>query len=276
MFSNLIESGSHAADLKRRGRFFLGTTLFYGLLLAVTGVGSIYAYNARLDYDPDYELVALMRFPPVEARAQEPRREQQRAASSPSRTNQIAVRTEISMHTPYSERVASASTPELRPNQAFVLGNINVTPEASGAPIGPARNGNGHGAGNDIGPSVPETTGEGPPPAVPVPTPKPAATPKQNPGTISLSTGVITSKVIDKPAPPYPQIARAAGISGPVAVQILVDEQGHVVSAKATSGNPLLQTAAVQAAYRARFTPTTLSGQPVKVTGSITYNFVLR
>ena len=65
MFSNLIESGSHAADLKRKGRFFLGTTLFYGLLLAVTGVGSIYAYNVRLDHDPDYELVALMRFPPV-------------------------------------------------------------------------------------------------------------------------------------------------------------------------------------------------------------------
>src|SRR5829696_9162089 len=72
MFSNLIESGSHAADLKRRGRFFLGTTLFYGLLLAATGVGSIYAYNARLDYDPDYELVALMRFPPAEERSAEP------------------------------------------------------------------------------------------------------------------------------------------------------------------------------------------------------------
>src|SRR3954468_17226086 len=43
MFSNLIESGSHTADLKRKGRFLLGTTLFYALLLAATGVGSIYA-----------------------------------------------------------------------------------------------------------------------------------------------------------------------------------------------------------------------------------------
>jgi protein TonB len=59
-------------------------------------------------------------------------------------------------------------------------------------------------------------------------------------------------------------------------VQILIDEQGRVISAKATSGNPLLQGAAVQAAYRALFTPTILSGKPVKVTGSITYNFVLR
>jgi protein TonB len=277
MFSNLIESGSHAADLKRKGRFFIGTTLFYGLLLAVTGVGSIYAYNVSLDYDPDYELVALMRFPPVEARAQEPRREQQRAAASPSRSNQIAMRTEISMQTPYNgHRIASASTPELRPNQAFVLGNINVTPEASGGPVGPNLGGSPHGNGTDIGPRVTETGGEGGPPPVPTTTPKPTPPARQTGGTIKVSDGVISSKIIEKPAPPYPPIAKAAGISGPVAVQILVDEQGRVISAKATSGSPLLQAAAVQAAYRARFTPTLLSGQPVKVTGSITYNFVLR
>jgi protein TonB len=55
----------------------------------------------------------------------------------------------------------------------------------------------------------------------------------------------------------------------------LIDEQGHVVSAKAASGPPLLLSAAVQAAYKATFTPTLLSGRPVKVTGVITYNFVL-
>ena len=275
MFSNLIESGSHTADLKRKGRFFLATTLFYGLLLAATGVGSIYAYNVRLDYDPDYELVALMRFPPIETRAQEPRREQQRAASSPSRSNQIAVRTEISMQTPYAERVASIHTPEVRPNQPFVLGNINVTPETTGGPIGPSTPGSLRGTGTEAGPRVQGTEIEGPPPMPPTP-PKPSPTPKPSGGTIKVSDGVITSKIIEKPTPPYPQVAKAAGISGPVAVQILVDEAGRVVSAKATSGNPLLQSAAVQAAYRARFTPTLLSGQPVKVTGSITYNFVLR
>ncbi len=74
----------------------------------------------------------------------------------------------------------------------------------------------------------------------------------------------------------YPQIAKAAGVQGVVSVQILVDEGGRVVSAKAASGHPLLQAAAVQAAYKARFTPTLLSGKPVKVTGSITYNFLLR
>jgi protein TonB len=186
------------------------------------------------------------------------------------------MRTEISMQTPYhGERIASAHTRELRTNQPFVLGEVEFTPEESGGPIGPASNGIPRGAGNEVGPRVTGTEIEGPPP-MPTPTPKPSPTPRQSGGTIKVSDGVITSKIIDKPAPPYPHVARAAGIAGPVAVQILVDEQGRVVNAKATSGNPLLQAAAVQAAYRARFTPTLLSGQPVKVTGSITYNFILR
>jgi TonB family protein len=61
-----------------------------------------------------------------------------------------------------------------------------------------------------------------------------------------------------------------------VTVQILVDEQGRVVTAQAVSGHQLLLAAAKDAALRARFTPTKLSGVPVKVQGLITYNFVLR
>src|SRR5207237_2293568 len=94
-------------------------------------------------------------------------------------------------------------------------------------------------------------------------------------GPLPLPSYVLSGKAISKPAPPYPIIAKQAHIQGPVAVQIVIDEQGRVISAKATSGHPLLQGAAVQAAYQARFTPTTLNGQAVKVTGSITYNFVL-
>src|SRR5215212_538449 len=126
MFSNLIESGSHAADLKRKGRFFLATTAFYGLLLAVTGVGSIYAYNAKLDYNPDYELISMMRFPPAEARSEEPRREEPRAASSPARNNQIATRVEISTQTPYhGDRIARRDTPEVNPRQNVVIADFN-------------------------------------------------------------------------------------------------------------------------------------------------------
>lgn len=87
--------------------------------------------------------------------------------------------------------------------------------------------------------------------------------------------GVINGRAVSKPAPPYPLIAKAARAAGTVAVRVVVDEQGDVVSAWATSGHPLLQAAAVEAASQAKFTPTTLAGKPVKVAGIITYNFVL-
>lgn len=275
MFSNLIESGSHTADLKRKGRFFLATTAFYALLLAVTGVGSIYAYNVRLDYNPDYELISIMRFPPAETRAAEPRRNEPRAASAPARSPQIVMRTEISMQTPYAERVARADTPVLRPGQAVVLGPINTTTdEITGGPVGLPTDGSLRGTGNDIGPAV--TSVVEPPPPMITPKPTPAPTPRQDTSPVRVPSSLISSKTLDKPAPPYPALAKATGIQGTVAVQIVIDEQGKVISAKATSGHPLLQSAAVQAAYRARFTATVLGGQPVKVTGSIAYNFVLR
>jgi len=91
-----------------------------------------------------------------------------------------------------------------------------------------------------------------------------------------VSGGVLNGKAISKPQPPYPPIAKAARASGTVTVQIVVDETGRVISASPVGGHPLLQQAAAQAARQARFSPTLLSGQPVKVSGVITYNFVLQ
>ncbi len=88
-----------------------------------------------------------------------------------------------------------------------------------------------------------------------------------------VSGGVLNGKAVSKPEPEYPEIAKAAGAEGTVTVQILVDEEGNVVSAAAVSGHPLLQQAAVAAARQARFSPTLLSGQPVKVSGIVTYKF---
>jgi len=90
----------------------------------------------------------------------------------------------------------------------------------------------------------------------------------------TVSGGVLNDKAISLPKPPYPPIARAAKASGTVVVQVTVDENGNVISARAVSGHPLLQAAAIAAARSARFSPTRLSGLPVKVTGLITYNFV--
>ncbi|HEX8748321.1 MAG TPA: TonB family protein [Pyrinomonadaceae bacterium] len=90
----------------------------------------------------------------------------------------------------------------------------------------------------------------------------------------TVSGGILNSKATSLPKPAYPRVAKAAGASGTVLVQVIVDETGKVTYAKATSGHPLLQQSAVQAAYQARFTPTKLAGKPVKVSGTISYNFV--
>jgi periplasmic protein TonB len=64
-------------------------------------------------------------------------------------------------------------------------------------------------------------------------------------------------------------------VSGTVVVEVTVDEEGSVLSARPLSGPPLLQDAAVAAAKGWRFKPTLLGGLPVKVIGTITFNFHL-
>jgi protein TonB len=59
-----------------------------------------------------------------------------------------------------------------------------------------------------------------------------------------------------------------------VNVEVTIDEEGNVVAAKAVSGHPLLQGASVAAARNAKFTPTKLLGQAVKVQGVLVYTFV--
>jgi TonB family protein len=107
---------------------------------------------------------------------------------------------------------------------------------------------------------------EPPPPAI-KPMPKPLLKP--------VSGGVLNGKALVLPKPNYPQTARSSRASGIVIVEVVIDESGKVVSAKATSGHTLLRQAAVQAAQGARFSPTLLSGRPVKIAGEINYNFAL-
>jgi TonB-like protein len=92
--------------------------------------------------------------------------------------------------------------------------------------------------------------------------------PNQNPKKGPVSGGVLNSKAIYMPQPDA-----GGDATGVVIVQVLVDEQGSVVEAKAVSGPQNLQVAAVNAARLARFSPTLLMGEPVKVSGTLTYNF---
>jgi protein TonB len=93
---------------------------------------------------------------------------------------------------------------------------------------------------------------------------------------IIVAGGILNGKAISKPQPVYPPAARAARVDGTVIVQVEVGEDGSVAKAEAVSGPELLREAAEDAALAARFSPTRLSGQPVRVSGVVTYNFVLQ
>jgi TonB family protein len=62
--------------------------------------------------------------------------------------------------------------------------------------------------------------------------------------------------------------------SGKVTIEIIIDEDGNVISAKALDGKPTLVKASIKAVRQSKFAPTKLAGIPVKVTGTIVYNFV--
>lgn len=87
--------------------------------------------------------------------------------------------------------------------------------------------------------------------------------------------GVLNGRASSLPAPAYPAAAMAVRAQGAVSVQVKIDESGNVIEAAAVSGHPLLRSAAEAAAREAKFAPTLLSGIPVKVSGILTYNFVI-
>lgn len=94
--------------------------------------------------------------------------------------------------------------------------------------------------------------------------PQPNTNPKKGP----ISGGVLNGRAIYLPQPVV-----YGDATGVVVVQVLIDENGAVIEARAVSGPQNLQAAAITAARLARFTPTLLMGEPVKVTGTLSYNF---
>jgi protein TonB len=260
MFDNLVESSSHKDDITRKGSFIGITALIYGVLLVTFFVAGIYWYDARLG-DMELELTTLVAPVPVPQQQKEPDKPQE---AKPQKVEQnVDVRKELvadvaESRLPPKEISAKASdVPPVRRGVTTVIGSSDSNAQAP-MPAGP-------GAGNVVtAPAKVQIADEPPPPEAPKPTPPRAP----------ISGGVLNGKAISLPKPAYPPIARAAHASGTVVVQVLIDENGAVVSAHAVSGHPLLQGAAVGAARQARFSPTKLSGQPVKVTGVIQYNFV--
>src|SRR5207248_2138764 len=177
------------------------------------------------------------------------------SASRPERTALLSS-TDNPLKVP--DRVGTQASPIPPATRDSVISNRNLDPPAIAVP--------------NTGSCATCTTT----PPVVIITEKPPTPAPPKPTTQRVTSIVLNSKIVSLPQPPYPMIAKQAGIQGPVNIQILVDEQGRVVSAQIMSGNAFLNPAAREAAMRARFTPTTLNGVPVKIQGVITYNFRLQ
>src|SRR6266850_5138483 len=259
MFDNLVESSSHKDDLSRKGSFILVTTLVYGVLGLAFFVAGIYWYDAHLDTQA-LELTTLVAPVPVPQQAQP---EKQDAAKPQKVEQNVDVRKELIADVSRTELVpkeVSAKASNIPPVRRGVTTVVGSSDSNAAAPMA---SGPGTGTGLVAGPTSVNIAEEPPPPP-----------PKPTPPRAPISGGVLNGKAISLPKPSYPPIARQAHAAGTVVVQVTIDENGNVISASAVSGHPLLRAVAVAAARGARFSPTKLSGQPVKVTGVITYNFV--
>ncbi len=88
-----------------------------------------------------------------------------------------------------------------------------------------------------------------------------------------ISSGVSAGNLIAPLRPEYPSIAKAAHVEGTVVVDAIISRSGSIESARAVSGPPMLQAAALAAVRQARYRPFLLNGQPTEVQTTITINF---
>jgi periplasmic protein TonB len=257
MFENLVESGSHTGDTRRKGSFILMTLAVYGVLIVTGLIAGILMAPAYIDQQ-NLELTTLIAPVPIQTAAAKPE------AAKPEKViieKNVDVRKELIADVSRADLVpkeVSAKASDIPPVRKGVVTMVGTSNTNAVAPMAP-----GAGTGNIISAPTKVDIRDEPPPPPPKPTPH-----------APISGGVLNGKAVHLVTPPYPAIARSAHAAGAVQVQVLIDENGNVIAAHAVSGHPLLQAAAVAAARASKFTPTKLSGQPVKVNGVIIYNFV--
>lgn len=273
MFDNLVESQT---DIKQAGRraSYLGVTGFiFSALFVGLFVWSLFSFDLGMSGGDDLVLDTLVAPVPVPEPEPPPPPEekpQEKPKTTEVKEENVDYRKEIiaaideSPKEPPKLNQERADFLERRKGVVTLQSDKDTNAAATGA--GPERPGAGAGVPPPIAtPKPPPPDADEPPPPTPKPTPKPV--PK------TISGGVVNSKATNLVKPPYPPAARAVNASGAVNVQVTIDESGNVISAAATGGHPLLRDAAVRAARSSKFSPTLLSGQAVKVTGVIVYNF---
>jgi len=265
MLDQLVESKSNAKENTRRSEFMLVTLVIAVVVVLALWTKDLYGHSFGMDGD-DLELSTLVA-PPPPADEPPPPKPEQKQEVKPDVTLRKELIANMDMtppkvpDKPSVEKMTQKTIPNFgkvaQGNEDYDAKNVSRDPSQ-------VVDGKGLTAGGGTGNGTAPTGGDEPPP--------PEIKKKEPPKTIS--GGVLNGRAISLPKPPYPPAARAVRASGAVSVQVLIDESGRVVSANAASGHPLLRGAAEAAARGARFSPTLLSGQAVKVSGIITYNFV--
>ena len=275
MLNQLIESKNHHAENARKNSFLL-TTL--GVLVAVLLSGwtySLFAKNFGMGTG-DFELSSLVApIAPTEAEPPKPEPEERKPEREQTANNDESLMVK--------EKIARMEDSLNKPPKIEDARQLNSTPlkpsdwdkyaEGPENKYRPSSEGTENGSGlNQTNTSKTDDEGANKAPDVVV-KPKPAATVENKPDSRPKSGGVLNGIATNLVKPIYPPTARAIGITGAVNVQVTIDENGNVISAVAASGHPLLRAVAVNAARQSKFTPTFLSGKPVKVTGVIIYQF---
>jgi len=268
MLDQLVESKSHKEENLFRSGLLLVTLIVVSSAFFGGLVYSLFAKELGLS-DEGLVLTTLVAPPLPEEAPPPPQPEPKPEKQTATKETDVTIVKEA-----YSTIENTKEPPEdvygkkdilaIRPGEKFKIGQENI--RASNPSTGIER-GEGGGSGLSRVTETRQEEDDQPPP----PKPSPTKTPPK-----VVSKGVINGEAISLPQPVYPAPAKALRLSGDVTVQVTIDEEGNVISAVATSGHPLLKQAAVDAARRAKFKPTLLSGQPVKVTGIITYKFVLQ
>lgn len=86
-----------------------------------------------------------------------------------------------------------------------------------------------------------------------------------------ISGKILVQNLLKREMPKLPKAVK--GLTTSVLVHVVVSPEGRVLSAKAVSGNSLLQQPCVEAVQQWIFVPIQVNGAPAKVQGVITFNF---
>jgi TonB family protein len=101
--------------------------------------------------------------------------------------------------------------------------------------------------------------------------------PPPTPGVrrIRIGGNVQSQKLIDKPVPAYPALAKQARIQGTARYNVLIGKDGTIQAMDLVAGHPLLVEAATPAVRQWKYQPTLLNGEAVEVVTVVDVNFTL-